>query len=173
MSSDFKKNSVAKRVAYYGVFTTLAIIASYIERLVAVPIAVPGIKLGLANVVVIITLYAAGIRPALAVNILRIVLVGFMFGSVTGIIYSLSGGFLSFVLMLGAKRINLFGVVGVSVVGGVFHNLGQISMAVLVVENPRLFYYAPVLIVFGVITGVIIGFTAGYTLRHMEVIKRL
>ncbi|MCL2415476.1 MAG: Gx transporter family protein [Defluviitaleaceae bacterium] len=166
-------NTAAKKVAYYGIFTTLAIIASYIERLVAVPIAVPGIKLGLANVIVIIMLYASGARSAFAINVLRMLLVGFLFGSVTGIIYSLSGGIASYIIMVTAKKTKAFGIVGVSVFGGVFHNIGQISMAAVVVNNVRLFYYAPVLIIFGVLTGIIIGFTAGYTLRHVQVIRRI
>ncbi|GHV38691.1 hypothetical protein FACS189490_01020 [Clostridia bacterium] len=166
-----KKRSPAKSVAYLGILTALAIVAGYLERFIPAPVAVPGIKLGLANVVVLTALYALGAKEALSVSVIRVMVNGLMFSGVFGVIYSLSGAILSFLAMLIGKKLNVFGVVGVSVLGGVFHNAGQIIAAAIIVENLKLLYYMPVLIVSGVIMGVITGFCAGFTLIHLIKLK--
>ena len=162
---------MAKRIAFYGIFGALAIIIAYIERLFPPPIPLPGIKLGLANVIVIMMLYAYNTRAAFSVAVLRIVIVGLLFGNPFSIAYSLAGGLTSFVAMLIAKRSNIFGVVGVSVFGGVFHNIAQIAIAAIIVQDIRLFTYSPVMILAGIATGVLIGFTAGFTLVNLKTIN--
>jgi len=114
-----------------------------------------------------------GPNAALGISALRIFVIGLLFGSVFGIIYSLAGGLLSFAAMVAAKKMNIFGIVGVSVFGGVFHNLGQITVAAILVQNAGLLYYTPVLIIAGILGGIAVGYAAGLTLRHVqEVIHR-
>lgn len=140
----------SKKVALYGLFIALAFIFSYIESLIPVPFyGVYGMKLGIANLVVLVALYMLGTRDALAICILRIVLVGFTFGNLYSLIYSLAGGLLSCSLMILAKKMNIFSIVGTSIVGGVTHNIGQIVIAILTIETINLVYYLPVLMVMG------------------------
>lgn len=159
---------MAKKVAFFGVFASLAIIISYIERLFPLPIPLPGVKLGLANVVVVVAMYVVSVRAALAISVIRIVIVGFLFGSIFSIAYSIVGGLASFFVMVLAKKVGFFGIVGVSVLGGVFHNIGQIFVAALIVQNMRLFYYSPALIIAGVVTGCAIGFAAGHSINYLK-----
>lgn len=149
-----------KRTAYLGLFLALALICSYIESLIPFYFGIPGVKLGITNIVVVITLYCIGAKSALTVSVLRILLAGFLFGNLFSILYSLAGGMLSFACMLLLKRTKKFKIISVSAVGGVAHNLGQITVAALTVENLNLFYYYPVLLIAGVITGTLIGIAA-------------
>lgn len=146
-----------EKIAYLGLLTALALIASYIELLIPLPIGIPGVKLGLANLVIVWALYSLKPGEALAVNGMRILLVGFLFGNLSMILYSLSGAALSFLCMYLAKRSEVFSVVGVSLIGGVFHNVGQLIAAMLVLETVSLVYYGPVLLLSGLLTGFLIG----------------
>lgn len=148
------------KVAYLGVFLALALICSYIESLIPFYFGIPGVKLGLTNIVVVLMLYCAGTKEALTISVLRIVLAGFMFGNMFSILYSLAGGLLSFFVMYLLKKTKRFGVLPISVSGGIFHNIGQIIVAALVVENYNIFYYMPVLLVAGIVTGFLIGAAA-------------
>lgn len=159
---------MTKKIAFCGVFTALAIVLSYFERLIPVPIPVPGIKLGLANVIILIIMYYIGYKEAFVVSVVRILAVGILFSGLSGILYSLSGGLLSFFMMSLGKKTTMFSPVGVSVIGGVFHNLGQIIIACMVVENYKLLYYVPILIVLGLIMGIITGFIGSYSLRYLK-----
>lgn len=154
------KNSSWKKTAYLGVFLAVALICSYIETLIPVPIGIPGIKLGLTNIVVILLLYLVGARDAFLVSVLRIVLVGFLFGNLFSMLYSLSGGILSFLVMLLLKKADRFSCVSVSAAGGISHNIGQIFVAALVVSNFNILFYIPVLLFAGLVTGVLIGILA-------------
>lgn len=144
-------------MARMGLLTALALIASYVELLIPVLPGVPGVKLGLANLVILWALYSLRPAEALLINLMRILLVGFLFGSLSMILYSLAGAALSFACMYAAKRSNAFGMMGVSVIGGVTHNLGQLLVAMAVLETFSLIYYGPVLLVSGVATGFLIG----------------
>lgn len=146
-----------EEIARLGLLTSLALIASYVELLIPVPIGIPGVKLGLANLVIVWALY--GLRPteAFAVNGMRILLSGFMFGNLSMILYSLAGALLSFLCMYLVKKSNAFSVIGVSLTGGVAHNVGQLLVAMLVLESLNLVYYGPVLLLSGLITGLLIG----------------
>lgn len=149
-----------KKTAYLGLFLALALICSYVESLIPFSFGIPGVKLGLTNIVVILMLYRAGIKDALVISVLRILLAGMLFGNLFSILYSLAGGLLSFLCMVLLKQTGKFGVTAISAIGGITHNLGQILTAVLVVENANLLYYFPTLLLAGVITGVLIGMTA-------------
>ncbi|MFA5637857.1 MAG: Gx transporter family protein [Anaerovoracaceae bacterium] len=149
--------SPTRKVALSGVLVSLAAIFSYVETLVPLGFGVPGIKLGLANVVVVFALYSMGVRYALTINVVRIIVVASLFGSPVIMLYSLSGALLSLLVMVILYYTNKFSMVGVSMAGGVFHNIGQLLVAAAVVETFQILYYFPVLLVAGMITGIIIG----------------
>ena len=145
----------------------LALLLSYIEVLLPLSIGIPGVKLGLANLASLICLYLFGLRRAALISLLRIILTGFLFGNMAAILYSLSGATLSLTAAVLAKRSQLFGEIGVSVIGAIFHNLGQLAVAALVVQNRGLFWYFPMLLLAGVITGAVIGLLTAEILRHL------
>ena len=155
------------RVAYFGVFTALALIFSYVETLIPINFGIPGIKLGLANLVIIIALYKMKIGEAYALSIVRVILAGFMFGNLFSIIYSLAGGLLSLTVMMLLKKTDEFSVFGISMAGGVFHNVGQLIVAIIVMENLNIAYYMPVLLISGLITGFVIGLVASEMLKRL------
>lgn len=145
------------KLALSGVLTALAAIFSYVEAMVPLGMGVPGIKLGLANVVIVFALYRMGPRFALLVSVARILVVSSLFGSLAIAMYSLAGGLLSLGVMTLLLRSRLFSVIGVSMAGGVFHNIGQLVVAAAVVETFQILYYFPVLLIAGMATGIIIG----------------
>lgn len=156
------------RAAYFGVFTALALIFSYVETLVPIHLGIPGIKLGLANLLIVILLYKRNAKEALLLSVVRIVLSGFMFANLFSILYSLVGGILSLAVMVFLKNRGSFSVVGVSIAGGIAHNMGQLAVAMLVVETYRVGYYFPVLLIAGMLTGMLIGVTAGEVLKRLK-----
>lgn len=156
-----------KKTAYLGLFSAVAIIFGYVETLVPVFAGIPGIKLGLANLVTVFLLYLYNWSEAAAVSAVRIVVIGFLFGNLFSILFSLAGAALSLLVMVLLKKSGGFSVAGISVAGGVSHNIGQIVVAAFVVENVKLFYYLPVLLISGLVTGLLIGFLSG------EMIKRI
>ncbi|MCX4317172.1 MAG: Gx transporter family protein [Lachnospiraceae bacterium] len=156
-------------VAKYGVLVALAFIFSYIETLIPFEmIGIPGIKLGLANLVVVVAMYTMRTGDAFVISLVRIVLVGFTFGNLYSAVYGLCGGLLSFAVMVLIKKADWFGIVGVSLTGGIFHNIGQLIVAVLVVENVKVAYYFPPLLIAGAITGTVIGIVAGMIARRLK-----
>jgi len=156
------------RVAVFGVFTALALIFSYVELLIPINFGIPGAKLGLANLVIIIVLYKTDWKEALLLSVVRIVLAGFLFGNLFGILYSLAGGILSLAVMALLKRSGAFSIIGVSMAGGVSHNVGQLIMAMLVVETYAVGYYLPVLLIAGLITGTLIGIAGREMLKRLD-----
>ena len=156
------------RVAVFGVFTALALIFSYVELLIPINFGIPGAKLGLANLVIIIVLYKSDWKEALLLSVVRIVLAGFLFGNLFGILYSLAGGILSLAVMALLKRSGAFSIIGVSMAGGVSHNVGQLIMAMLVVETYAVGYYLPVLLIAGLITGTLIGIAGREMLKRLD-----
>jgi len=161
--------TIGRTVAYCGVLTALAMIFSYVETLIPVNFGVPGVKLGLANLVVLSGLYY--LRPAqvLAISAARIVLTGFLFGNGVSILYSLAGGLLSFCVMLLLRKAGGFSPAGVSVAGGVSHNIGQLLIAMLVLRTVHLAWYLPVLLVSGAVTGLLMGLLTGRILKALRV----
>lgn len=156
------------RVAYFGVFTALALIFSYIETLIPVNFGIYGVKLGLANLIIVVALYKIGIGEAFLLSVVRVVLSGFLFGNYFSIIYSLAGGMLSLAVMSLLKRSGGFSVMGVSIAGGVFHNIGQLIVAMLVVETFSVICYVPVLLTAGMLAGLVIGIAANGMLRRLK-----
>lgn len=161
-----------KKTGYLGIFLAIALICSYIETLIPLPIGIYGVKLGLTNIVVVLMLYIIGAKESLAISVLRIILVGFMFGNAFSIIYSLAGGLLSFVVMFILKKTNKFKCISVSVTGGISHNIGQILVAAVIVKNYNILFYIPVLLIAGVITGFIIGMLAQELIYRLKNVIR-
>lgn len=155
------------RVAYFGVFTALALIFSYVETLIPVSFGIPGIKLGLANLIIVIALYRLKLKEAYLLSVTRVLLSGFIFGNYFSILYSLAGAFLSLSVMALLKRDGGFSVIGVSIAGGVSHNIGQLMVAELVVETYQVTYYLPVLLIAGLLTGGLIGIVSSETLKRL------
>lgn len=138
-------------------YLALALICSYVESLIPFYFGVPGVKLGLTNIVVVLLLYTIGAKEAFGISVMRILLAGFLFGNPFSILYSLSGGLLSFLVMYLLKKTEKLKVITVSVAGGLMHNMGQLLVAALVVENYHVLYYLPVLLIAGFVTGFLIG----------------
>ncbi len=160
-----------QKTAYMGMFLALALILSYVEALIPFQFGIPGVKLGLANLVTVMMLYCTGAKEAFLLSVLRIVLAGFLFGNPFGIIYGLSGGILSFLVMYLLWRGDRLHVVSVSVAGGLSHNLGQLLAASAVVGNRNLFYYLPVLLAAGFVTGFLIGLLAQEMIVRVKRLK--
>ena len=155
------------RVAYFGVFTALALIFSYVESLIPFQFGIPGVKLGLANLIIVIALYRMKLSEAYLLSVVRVLLSGFIFGNYFSILYSLAGGLFSLTVMAALKKSGGYSVSGVSIAGGVCHNIGQLVVAMLVVETFSVAYYVPVLLLAGLLTGFLIGVTAGAMLRRL------
>ncbi len=165
----FNKKRIAKKVALFGVLIALAFVFSYVEAMFPFTFLVPGMKIGLANLIVVITMYLMGTGAAFTVSIVRIILVGFTFGNLSTMMYSMAGGLLSFAVMALCRRTSLFRTEGVSMAGGVAHNVGQLMVAAAVIESAAMFYYVPVLLVSGLVTGGVIGFLAEQVMRRIRV----
>ena len=148
---------MTKKLTISALLVALAMILSYVEVLIPFNFGIPGIKLGLANLVVVVALYLLNARQALMISVVRILLVSFTFGNMAALLYSITGGLLSFAVMVLCRRIKGLS----SVAGGISHNIGQILVAVFVVKNLNLLFYLPVLMIAGIITGLLIGLVAG------------
>lgn len=167
MGSQNNRKNKAGRAALGGMLLALALIFGYVETLLPLSFGIPGVKLGLANLVILSCLYVLSVPEVLLLLVARILLSGFFFGNGMMILYSLAGGLLSFCVMLIGKKTNRFSMAGVSILGGVFHNLGQLLLAVVLVWNEKLFFYFPVLLLSGALTGALIG------LLSQEILNRL
>ncbi|MDD4111437.1 MAG: Gx transporter family protein [Herbinix sp.] len=161
----------SKKIALYGLFIALAFIFSYIESLFPIPFPVPGIKLGLANLVIIIAIYGIGVKEAFVLSMVRILLVGFTFRDPSTLIFSFAGGVLSWLTMVIFKKLKLFSMVGVSIIGGIAHNVGQIIVAIIYVSNTSLIYYLPFLMIAGVVSGTLIGILGALILQRLGKIR--
>lgn len=159
---------MAKKTAFLGMLVALAFVLSYIETLIPVNLGIPGAKLGLANLVVMVALYTLGTKEAFALSMVRILLTGLTFSSMAAMLYSFAGGLLSFAVMYLAKRSKLFSAAGVSVLGGISHNAGQIFVAMWVLDTATLIYYLPVLAITGIASGTVIGLLAVMVIRRVS-----
>ena len=160
-----------KKVAMLGLTIALAMIMSYIEALVPLSFAVPGIKMGLANIVIIFVLYKIGTKEAILVSLIRVILVSLLFSNVMAMAYSISGAVLSLSIMWLLKKTDKFSFVGVSIAGGIMHNVGQIIMAVILLGTEQIALYLPVLIITGTVTGVVIGIVSGLVINRFKTIR--
>ena len=156
------------RVAHFGVYTALALIFSYVETLIPMNFGIPGVKLGLANLIIVVALYKMSVKEAYVLSVVRVVLAGFIFANLFSILYSLAGGLLSLTVMALLKKSDRFSTIGISMAGGVFHNVGQLIMAIFVLESFNIAYYFPVLMVSGVATGILIGIVANEMLKRLR-----
>jgi heptaprenyl diphosphate synthase len=157
----------AKDLARIGLLTALALVLSYLESLVPLSFAVPGIKMGLPNIVIVFALYRFRWRDAALLSLLRVLLVSLLFGNLFSLAYSAAGAVLSLAVMTLLRRTEKFGSVGVSVAGAVAHNFGQILVAIFVLETGRLIYYLPALCVSGTVAGVCIGLVSALLVRRV------
>jgi heptaprenyl diphosphate synthase len=155
------------RTAFLGVFTALALIFSYVETLIPISLGIPGAKLGLANLVIVTALYKMRLQEVYVLSVVRVVLSGLIFGNYISILYSLAGGLLSLTVMAALKKGDRFSVTGISVAGGVFHNIGQLLIAMFIVETFSISYYIPGLLAAGTVTGLMIGILSGQMLKRL------
>ncbi len=161
-----------KKITFLGLFVALAMILSFVETLLPpITTAFPGIKMGLPNIAVMFILYRIGAKEAAVVSLVRVLLVSILFGNVQSMLYSLCGAILSLAAMILLKKLSSFSHVSVSVVGGVFHNVGQILMAWLMTDTEQIVYYLPVLLISGTAAGVLVGLVAGLLEKRVQDIK--
>ncbi len=158
-----------KKTALLGILVALAMILSYIDSIIPLLPAVPGVRLGLANAVSVFLLYSYSAPAALAVTAVRVILTGVLFyGNVYHIAYGLSGALLAFAVMLLLKRTGRFSETGVSIAGGVCHNTGQVCCAVLLTSTPEIFSYLPVLFISGAVSGACIGLVSSIIIKRVK-----
>ncbi len=162
----------SKKVAFLGCCTGLALVLAYVEVLLP-PLftAVPGIKLGFPNIAIIFILYRFGVWDAAAVSFVRIIIASILFGNPMTFAYSVAGALLSLCAMAILKKLNFLSTVGVSVAGGVLHNVGQILMAMIMLGTAELGYYLIVLAVTGTVSGILIGLCAGIAIKRVPKLK--
>ena len=158
--------STARYVATLGLLAALALIFSYVESLLPAP-GPPGVKLGIANIVVVIVLYRYSVKEAAAVNFLRVAIAGLLFTGLYGALFSAAGALLSLTGMALLKKTRLFSMAGVSMAGGVLHNLGQLIVAALLIEENAVFYYFPLLLFSGIASGILTGIIATLVSRSL------
>ena len=157
-----------KRITFLGLFTAVALVLAYIEaKLPPIYHAVPGIKIGLPNIIIVFILYRCGIKEAAIVSFIRMLAVSFMFGNLMALVYSMAGAVLSMLVMVVLKKMNFLSVVGVSVAGGVFHNVGQILAAMVLLRTAELGYYLVVLAVTGTVSGIFVGLCGAIIVKRM------
>ncbi len=159
---------MSRKVAGCGMLIALAMVFSYVEVLIPINFGIPGMKLGAANLVIVIGLYLLKPQEVLMISMIRIFLMGYMFGNGVSLLYSFAGGILSFLLMEVIRKMKGFSVVGVSIIGGVSHNIGQLLAAAWIIRNRNLFYYLPALLAAGTATGALIGILSGKILHVVE-----
>ena len=167
------KKTDIKKIAFCGMFTAVAIIMGYIESLIVIPGLLPGMKLGLANCVILFVLMRYGLLSAVLVSLVRIIVVNSLFGNMTAAAFSLVGAALSIIVMSLIKRSGRFSTVGMSLAGGVAHNLGQVLVAMLIFDNAGMLCYFPILIVTGVAAGVFVGILAGLVISKMGKVTKI
>ena len=161
-----------KKITVLGVLTALSIVLSFIETLLP-PIyaTIPGIKIGLANIITIFLLYEFSIKDTVAVTLVRVLTVSFLFGNLMTLSYSIAGAFLSLSIMSLLKKTNCFSMVGVSIAGGVAHNLGQIIMAILITSTLEIGYYMIFLCISGILAGTLIGIAGALVIKYTTKFK--
>lgn len=162
-----------KQMVLLSMMTAIAIILHYIESLFPLPVAIPGIKLGLSNVVSLVALYLFGPGSAILIMILRVLMTSFLYSGLSGAVFSLSGGFLavSAMILIWKLRNKGFSIVGASIAGGIFHNAGQLVAASFVLGTSAVFSYLPFLIVSGIVTGIATGILSNMIIPRLEKIK--
>ena len=159
------------KIAIYGVLTALAIILGYVEMQLPAFFAIPGIKPGFTNIVVVVALYSLGEKSSLFINFVRIAIVSMLFGTLMAFAFSLTGGILSTLVMILLKKTGKFSSIGVSAVGGVTHNIGQIIVAMFVTGTTNILWYLAILWITGTVSGIIVGLIGGLICSHLDISK--
>ena len=157
-----------QKLTVMALTTAIALVLSFIESQIPAFVAVPGVKMGLANIAIVYALYRLGWKEATLISLIRVVLVSLLFGSAASFLYSLAGAVLSLLGMALLKKTGKFTEIVVSVAGGVLHNIGQIAMASIILETDALRYYLPFLLVSGILAGVVIGLISGILIRRIH-----
>ena len=158
-----------RKIALLGVLTSVALVLSYLEAMLPpISTAVPGIKMGLPNIIIIFLLYKFGLKEAVTVSIIKVFIVALLFGNVMTLAYSVAGAVLSIALMTIMLKLDWFSTIGVSVVGGISHNLGQILVAIFLFDTIQIGYYMIVLSITGTIAGVVIGIISSILVKKLE-----
>lgn len=160
---------MAKKISLTALFTAFAVVLSYIESFIPIT-GIPGVKIGLANFAIMLALYLLGYKEAILINIIRIIIVGAMFGNLFGILFSISGALISFCVMAISKKINKLSVITIAILGGVSHNIAQLIIAGFVVETYSVLVYIPVLIISGLITGAVIGILSEIVIKRINTV---
>ena len=156
-----------RKIAYMGMFIAVAMVFSYVESLIPVNIAVPGVKLGLANLVPIVVMFKMDVRSAWMISLIRVVLSALLFGNLSIMVYSLAGAVLSLLVMTLCMKLKIFGLLGTSILGAVSHNAGQIIMAAILMKSGNIMLYIPVLCISGTIAGICIGLAGAVLVRNL------
>lgn len=156
-----------KRLTTFSLLISVAMVLSYLESLIPVFIAVPGVKAGFSNIATLFALYSFGPMAAACVSLIRVILSSLLFGNLEMMIYSLFGAALSLIFMILLKKIEMFSVVGVSAVGGVMHNAGQVIAASILLRNSGVLYYFVPLVISGTLAGVVVGIISGLMLKRL------
>lgn len=160
-----------QRTALCGLLTAMMLVLGFIESLIPVAAGVPGIKLGLSNGVLIFALYMLDAPIAFVLMIVKVVLSGLLFGGVSAMLYAMAGGVLSMLTMMLLKKFH-FHMVVISMFGAVMHNVGQVVMAMLVLQTPKLMYYMAILMLVGLATGAVTGIAAKATISHIKKLRK-
>ena len=158
-----------KKITTLALTVSLALVLSFIESRIPAFVAIPGIKVGLANIAVIFTLYKLGVKEAVIVSVIRVFLVSVLFGSPVSLIYSISGAVLSLLFMILLKKLTLLTEITVSVIGGVMHNVGQICAASFMLETNVVVYYLPFLMLSGTVAGIAVGMVSGLLIKKVKI----
>lgn len=163
-----KTGESSRLAALCGMMTALAFLFGYIEMLIPIQLGIPGMKLGLANLVTMVSLYLLGARITVFIALARVILTGFTFGNLSMMMYSMAGTVLSLMLMILCKKGDWFGTIGVSILGGIGHNTGQLLMAAAVVQTGAVFSYFPYLLIAGMAAGAVIGMLGGMIVKRLS-----
>ena len=163
----YREGSIAVKTAFLGLLLALAVLMGYVEAIIPIPMPLPGMKLGLTNLVIAGVLYLLSWKEAYFVSLLRVVIIGFLFGNMFSIIYGISGAALSLLIMTLLKMTKKFGILGVSAAGGVFHNVAQIIVAAAIVRGFPWQWYLPILMLVGLAAGLLIGFADSLVLPRI------
>lgn len=167
------RNKSAQRVAISGLLTSLMLVFGLIERQFPLTAAIPGVKVGLANSVLLYSLYMLGIKQSIVLMLLKALMSWLIYSNMNAMLYSLMGGTLSLAAMVLLFKIKGVSIIGVSAIGAVFFNIGQILMAVLMLRTPQLlFTYLPILMVSGVVTGILTGIVAQMVMKHLKAVNK-
>lgn len=163
-----KKKLSVKKIVVIAIFISLALILSYVDSLIPIAIMVPGIKMGLANVIIIFSLYMLGYKATFFISIIRVILSSILFGNILTFAYSFAGAILSLLIMVILKNRVKLATITISIIGAVVHNIAQIGVAILFMHTKEMLYYLPILMITGIISGALIGIVSALLIRFIE-----